>query len=397
MSKRICLTITVVVILLYTPFCVPAQVDIKKVRVSDTIINELNYLLSFVGSENPDAHLFSSKRIENILTFVTAPKENNVLNHAGKLNSSPSAYYQFDIHRDLAHILRLTYNSDIPAVVTAPSTIRMSHWVEIEGQKQKLPKLWELLPVLTSPMVLTGVEHIVIAPEKHSGAYYEYNLDRTLILFKYRGHNVFLSLSKQTGISGVGKRGIVLGPYENWDYIYSGKAGVSKTGLGWVKSYMYDSYSIAFYYETGIKRPLVRFGVFKWVRAGWNGINFVRPSHIYNGIVSFADVFKEILESPELPAPFVLAQYCKELEQLTDEQLRKVVRTQIEAIEQRSLKEGMLSNKKIEDLFANQRYLKSLNRQEMESMVILEYVKQLLGKEQDTKLTYLPASTNFTK
>lgn len=397
MSKRICVTVIAVIILLCTPYCIPAQEDINQERVSDTIINELNYLLSFVGSENPDAHLFSSKHIENVLAFVTIPKENNVLYHAGKLNGSPSAYYQLDIHRDLAHILRLTYNSDIPAVVTAPSTIRMSRWVEIEGQKQKLPKLWELLPVLASPVVLTGVEHIVNSPEKHYGAYYEYDLDRTLILFKYRGRNVFMSLSKQTGISDVGKQGVVLGLHENWDYIYSGKAGVSKAGLGWVTSYMYDSYSIAFYYETGIIRPLVRFGVFKWVRAGWKGINFVRPSHIYNGIVSFSEVFKQILESPELLAPFALVQSCKELEQLTNGQLRKIVKTQIERIEQRSLNEGLLSRKKTEDLFANQRYLKSLNRQEMESMVILEYVKQLLGKEQDTKLTYLPSPSNFTK
>jgi hypothetical protein len=392
MSKSICLTITAMIILLNTFLCDPARGDIKKVRVPNTIINELNYLLSFVGTEKQFPHHFSSKRIESVLDFVAAPKESNILYHAGKLNGSPSSYYQFDIRRDLAYVLRLAYNSDIPAVVTFPSTLRMSHWVEIEGQKQKLPKLWELLPRLKSPVILKGVEHIVNSPEKHSGVYYEYDRDRTLILFKHRGRNVFLSLSRQTGISDVGKQGMILGPHENWDYIYSGNSGFSKAGLGWVRSYIYDSYAIAFYYETGIKRRLVRVGMFKWLRAGWNRINFVRQSHIYNGIVRFADAFKEVLESPDLPAASDLALFCRQIKHVSDEQLRAIAKTLLDAIEQRCLKMGLLSKKRAEKLFANQCYLKSLNRKEMESLVILEYVKQQLRKDQNTKLTRLSVS-----
>ena len=51
----------------------------------------------------------------------------------------------------------------------------------------------------------------------------------------------------------------------------------------------------------------------------------------------------------------------------------------------------------MKELFTNQHYQKILNRKEMESMVILEYVKQLLGKNQNTKLTYLPISSDLFK
>jgi hypothetical protein len=45
----------------------------------------------------------------------------------------------------------------------------------------------------------------------------------------------------------------------------------------------------------------VRCAVFKWLRAGWSGINMVRSKHIYNGLKRFAKPLKEILEYPSLP------------------------------------------------------------------------------------------------
>lgn len=377
--------------------CIPAWGGMKEVKVSVSVRHELSYLLSFVGSEKTVPHEFTSKRIENVLDFIAASKESDVLYHAGDFNGSPSAYYQFDIHRDLANILRLAYNPNIPSVVTSPSSLRMAHWVEFEGRKRQPPKLWELLPGLEKPIILTGVEHMVNSPDEYSGAYYEYDLDRTLILFKYRGRNILISLSRQKGISDVGRQGLVLGPDENWDYIYTGKPGISKTGFSWVRSYMYDSYGIAFYYEIDAGKPPVRFAVFKWVKAGFQKINFVRRSDIHKGVIRFADAFKEVLESSDLLAPSVLGRVRQKIEQLTDAQLQKIVGDYLQSIELRCQKENLMSKKRFKELFTNRHYQKILSRKEMESIVILEYIKQLLGKNQNTKLTYLPISSDLPK
>jgi hypothetical protein len=73
--------------------------------------------------------------------------------------------------------------------------------------------------------------------------------------------------------------------------------------MGWVKSYIYNFFSVGVYVESGTSQNMVRTGAFQWIRAGWSGINFVQKGHFINGMKRFARNFKTILESPKLPAP----------------------------------------------------------------------------------------------
>lgn len=357
--------------------------EMKEVMIPETILEEIHYLLSFVGPEGAEPTQFSVERIKNVLHFMTTPKRDDILYHADRLNGAPSAYYQFDIQRNLASILRLNHNPDIPAVLTAPSTIRMSKWTKIDGKNQPLPRFWEFLSDLESPRILKGVEHIVNSPDTNSGTYYEYDLNKTLILSKYRGRNLFIITSKQDGVSDVGRQGIIVGSDENWDYLYSDKPGLSKSGLKWIHSHMYDSYSVTFYYEIDASRPLVRFASFKWVRAGWGEINFVRRTHIYNGFIRFSNVLREILESPAMPDASSLAQTCKNIKNLPDGKLREIVKAYLDSIENRCLETDLLSENQAQKLFKKQNYLISLNREEMEAVVFLLYLKKLLGKNEN--------------
>ncbi len=218
-----------------------------------------------------------------------------------------------------------------------------------------------------------------------------------MILFKHKGRNVFVSLSQQKGLSGVGKKGLIIGPDENWDYIYSGRPGVTKAGLGWVRSYMYDSYSIAFYYEIDAASPLMRFAVFKWVRAGYKKVNFVRTADIYNGAIRFSRVFKEVLESPDLPDTADLVQACMDIQKLSNEQLREIAGAYLKSVEERSLTEKLLSKRQVNEWLNGQQYLNSLSREEIQALIMVEYLKQLLGKNRHRNLTYLPISSQFTK
>jgi hypothetical protein len=389
--------IQIIAAILMTALYIPAHTHgMVTERVSDTIVGELYYLLSFVGNKKKQQP-FMPEHIKHVLDFVASPAKDDTRYHAGKIKGAPSAYYAIDVRRNLAQVLKLAYHPEIPSVITSPATIRLGRWKKINGSNAPLPKLWELLPKLKNPFLLTGVEYLVNSPDTYSGAYYDYDLDRTLILFKHKGRNVFISLSKQKGLSGVGKKGLIVGPDENWDYIYSGRPGVTKAGLGWVRSYMYDSYSIAFYYELDAASPLMRFAVFKWVRAGYKKVNFVRTADIYNGAIRFSRVFKEVLESSDLPDTADLVQACTDIQKLSNEQLREIAGAYLKSVEDRSLTNRLLSKRQIDEWINGQQYLNSLSREEMQALTMVEYLKQLLGKNRHRNLTYLPISSQPTK
>ena len=389
MRMRKPITIGLLLVFLWLP---PAAAGQTVAKVSDSIRAELHYLLSFVGGQESPRGRFDPEQIQQVLDFVATPKNGRLAYHVGERDGAPSAYHDFSIRKNLQDILHVAYDPDIPAVITSPSSVRLTRWKEVEGKPQPLPRFWQKLPALPAPLIVTGVEHIVNTPDAHSGTYYDYDLQRTMILCKYRGKNVFISMSKQPVHSAVGKKGLVIGPDRNWEYLYSGQTGVGMSGLGWIRSYMYDSNAVIIYYEVDPVEPLTRFAVFKWVRAGWKNINFVRRSHIHDGLLRFSRDFKEILESPYLPEPAQLARDCREIRALSDEQLRTIVREHLASIEQICRKEKLLPEATIDKIFRNRQYLDRLTRTQMESLVALVYLKQLLGRGEHRQLSSLPVS-----
>ena len=366
-------------------------------KVVASLREKLSYLLSFVGNDATDGETFKVDEVSALLRFVAGTKDPHVLYHAGTFNGAVSAYHEFDIHRSLSQVLQLTYNPDIPTVVTMPASIRLSHWTDIDTPEHSLPKLWEVLPVLEAPQFITGIEHIVNSPDQHSGAYFEYDLFRTLILMKHEGRPVLISLSRQKGVSDVGKKGLIIGADDNWDYLYTGQAGVSYAGLGWVKSYMYDSYSVSFYVETDAAPPTVRFGVFKWLRAGWAGINFARSSHIYRGLERFAKSFKTVLENPHLGDATAVSRDFANIKSLSNEEQRKIIESYLTEIEKMCRLERRFSDEQLNDMFRDQQYLNGLKNKERQSLIALAHLKKLLGKAPNHELTYLQSKPDVAK
>ena len=366
-------------------------------EVDASLREELAYLLSFVGSDAADAKTFQVDKISALMRFVASAKDPHMLYHAGTFKGAVSAYHEFDIHRSLSQILHLTYNPDIPTVVTMPASIRLSYWTDVDTPEHALPKLWESLPILKAPQFTTGVEHIVNSPDQHSGAYFEYDLYRTLILMKHENRPVFISLSRQKGVSDVGKKGVIIGADDNWDYLYTGQAGVSYAGLGWVKSYMYDSYSVSFYVESDAALPTVRFGVFKWLRAGWAGINLARPPHIFRGLERFAKSFKKVLENPSFNDITAVSRDFASIKRLSNEDQRKIIVGYLAVIEKKCRLEKMFSDDQLNFLFKDKQYLNGLKKDERQSLISLAHVKNLLGKAPNPELTYLRSKTDVTK
>jgi hypothetical protein len=347
-------------------------------NVPEALVPALEHLLSYAGAagpRDPDAH-----RIGQIIDFVNSAKNPETTFSMGKRNGASSNYYEFSIDRSLKDILNLVYNPDIPPHIITPASIRRSEWIHIDGGKQQLPRLSGYLKGYAKPVLIKGVEFIENTPDTFSGAYYAYEMDRVLILTRHQGRMALISISNQRDKSNVGKKGLVLGSDDNWDYLYTGEKGCTKPGLGWVESYMYDSASIVVYYDVGGPTPQVRCGMFKWLRAGWAGINMVKPHHIRDGVKRFAKPFKDIIESPLLADTGRISTAIKQINNLSEEELRQKVQNYFLYLKSLYRDQSRLARRWFDQLAGNDGHLAKMKPKEMKAFLEKAYIKHLLGK-----------------
>ena len=357
--------------------CAVAGEKMTETEIPQTLSSGIEYLLSF--ADPGSGTRFTPESIGDVIALAVSDKPGDRLYHTGKQFGTPSAYYEFDVQKSLAEILQLLYNRRIPAFALMPSSIRYCYWSAVEGRSDPvLPDLWTLLPAAVEPIVFRGVQHVENTPDLFSGAYFAYDLDSALILYRWNGRTVFISITRQKDISQIGRKGLILGADENWDYIYSDQAGLTRAGLGWVQSYMYDSYSISVYCEAGTAAPRVHCAVLKGVRAGWADLNMVKTRHVYKGLQRYGNAVKKILESPALPAAGKLARDFDGLNRLSPAELRQRAGTCLGRLADRYRNEKQLYR----DCFARivrSEAINRMTRQELYAIVALEYMKQMLG------------------
>jgi hypothetical protein len=180
-------------------------------------------------------------------------------------------------------------------------------------------------------LLVRGTEREIITPDANTGGYYSYTQDRAVAVFQGPTGPVLVSVGCQTKPSDIGRKGYVVGEDADWNYLYSEETGLTKTGLGWVDSYMYNAHSIIVFVADS-SSGTIRAGSFKWLNAGWAKVNMVKQSHIINGIKRFTADFKAVLESSRLPETQELAAIYEELKSGSTETLRQMVAPYLEAI-----------------------------------------------------------------
>jgi hypothetical protein len=323
---------------------------------------------------DPQAEL-DAQAVAALVDYVLGPKSDKEAD-LPKLQEAPGAYYEFDTRVNFSSFLQYSYSHQIPSALTSPASIRYSLWTGLQGEAQKMPGSWKLVPPAGKPVIIRGLQREAITPDLTTGAYYEYDLKRALILLNHKGRQVLITISKQIDKSDVGKKGVILGNDDDWNYYYSGLPGSTKTGLGWVKSYIYDFFSVGVYVESGASPSMVRSGGFQWIRAGWSGINFVQTSHIIKGMKRYAKNSKTILESPNLPAPNQIVSTYQRLSALPKNDLIE----RYTALQQARQSLAVLSGKiKTNEIKKQDSYANILKEQIIEELM-LEYFKITLGK-----------------
>lgn len=333
---------------------------------------ELEYLFSLTHSEDD----FQPDQVAGLVDFVRTV----TVESGGKLatrNGISGAFFSFSVDGDLGHILDYSYNPDIPAYATMPSSLSEHKWLtpQTGDQLQSLPRTDEATNTI---YLLRGKDSEVITPDTNTGGYYGYNQDRLVVMMPGPTGPILLSVSIQAGVSDVGKKGCLAGDDMDWNYLYSGRTGLNKAGLGWVSSYMYNAHS-AIIYVADAEKNIVHIGSFKWLDAGWAKMNFVKSSHILNGIKRFASDFKSVLEAPGLPEPQTLAGKYNTLLQSDEEELRKEVAVYLQTLVDAN--SAGVQAKPFKKLLSSGKYLKKMSREEMVKILILEYIKESIGKE----------------
>ncbi len=341
-------------------------------NIPESVYPELEYLFSLALSEDE----FQPEKATGLIDFVgtvTAGSSSKLTSREG----ASGAFHSFSLTGDLSHILDYSYNPGIPVYVTMPSSLSKQKWLtpQTDGELENLLRFFDSTEGVRT---LRGKDSEQITPDTNTGGYYNYIQDRFIAMLHGKTGPVLISSSVQSDISDVGKKGCVVGDDGDWNYLYSGETGLNKAGLGWVSSYMYKAHSVIVY-VADTENSVVHIGSFKWLDAGWAKMNLVKSSHILNGIKRFASDFKTVLEAPGLPGPEVVAGKYTLLQQSDERELRKSVSVYLQALVDAD-SSGVRSNP-FKKLLSSGKYLEKMSRDEMVKVLMLEYVKERIGKE----------------
>lgn len=364
-------------VLLWTAGCGIAAAGTSQ-PLPDAALTTLHYLLDL--AEAGDGTAMDVQRLTPLLAFLESSKTQGALFHGDDSFGAPSAFHQFTVHGGLQRIIDYTLDADIPSIFFWPSSLRTANWTRVDGGEAQFQRLKAASDNLQAPMAISGAEHLSITPDQHTGAYYSYDVDKTIILAPYDGGRLMISIYRQQKPSVVGKKGWVLGTDDDWSYLYTQDKGLNVKGLKWARTYMYDSFGASVYWEKHLGDPEVTCGVVSWVNAGWGGINLVKPHHIKSGLARVAHAFCGVLENPRLPAPERLAATFAKSRDLPTPTLRAYALDYFNALERR-IEASEALRKKLGKAFDPHTLLDQMNHDELYAALALDYLKKLLGRD----------------
>jgi len=340
--------------------------------ISDQVYTGVDHVISLSKSKAD----LKPELLSDLINFVsTTPPDSSV--PLKERRESKGAFYKFSIKGDLVHIIDYVYTPDIPSYITMPSSLHHQEWVTPETIIE-LKNLPEKLEARDLTYVFRGRDRETITPDINTGAYYKYDQDRLVASLPGPTGPVLVSVSSQTDISEVGKKGCVAGSDKSWNYLYSDRVGLSKAGLGWVNSYMYYAESMIIYVFDSSK-GVTHVGLFKWLDAGWAKLNMVNSNHILNGIKRFASDFKRILEAPGLPGPTILAEKYRQLQRSSKQNLQETISPYLQNLVNSGTSDECSGP--FNSLLSSGEYLQEMSHAEMVKILMLEYLKESIPEQ----------------
>jgi hypothetical protein len=275
--------------------------------------------------------------------------------------------------------LRYAFHPKIPKFLIFPNLLRLSGWHPNSDILKRSGLLADEIENLKQPLILNGREYEVTTPDPSVNTYFRYEVDRLLILSKYKEGTIFISVSKTKGPSDVGKKAVIIDD-DNWNYFYSGIEGVNKRLISWAKAYLYHRASVFVYYQPQDTVARTKVLLFNWVKAGWKGINVVKYDHIYNGCLRYADRLKQLMETTYLPDANRLVQTLKLIRIMDTATIDQKIQQYALNFERIAKNHQGMSVAAFSQIIANGGYSKLLNEEERIGILQLEFFKSQIGK-----------------
>ncbi|BCS88625.1 hypothetical protein [Pseudodesulfovibrio sediminis] len=352
------------------------NLSVKPDPLAPTVEKSIDHLYAVLQKKGP---AFDMAQIQDMLDFVMdTPGDPKDIEPAKRFGGKGICLRR-QVSTDLERILRFFYNPEIPNFLLCPAVLAQSGWREGSEFLARDKGMWEELDNLATPIIVRGKEYEMTAPDSFAEAYYLYDLNRLMILCTYRDKRILISVTEQADKSDVGRKGAILNDQE-WDYFYSGIPGLNKGMIGWMDTFTYASGSVQVYVEDLTGAPTTTVFLFKWLKAGWAGLNVVKRSHIYDGTLRYARSFAKVMESTNL-TPDMVATAMKEVAQLTEADMEKLMKEYSVNFEARFKSNPKLETNDYAEIIENGDYLNVLDNKSRRSLLALEKLKSLLGME----------------
>jgi len=336
----------------------------------------LDYLFDVLADRTAP---FDAARIQPMLDFVVGMQNDPKDIKPAKRFGGHGICLRKEVSTDLDRILRYFYNPDIPNFLLCPAVLRLSGWHSGSDFLTRETGIWEELPNLTEPILIRGREFEVNTPDSFAEAYYRYDLDRLIVLLKHNGKNVAISISKQDDKSDVGRKGAILNDNE-WEYFYSGIEGLNKGMISWMDTFMYKSASVQVFVEHDAVAPRSSVFLFKWLNAGWAGMNVVKRSHIYEGSLRYARSFSKILESATL-TPESVADGLRSVVAMPASEIDPLIEEYAKNFEIRFKDDPKLKKREYAKVIAGGGYAEVLDADARKSVLALQKLKSMIGMD----------------
>lgn len=367
----------------------------------DTAVEkDLTYLLDLVRGNDES---FAPGHIRALIDYCRKGQTHTEKDVPAARFGGPGTVVRGRIRAPVDRIAQYLYNPRLPSYLMMPMMLRLSGWHPGSDLLSQDAALWNTKRPAESPLLLRGREFEVTTPDTRSGGYYRYDLDRLLLSLNVDGLPVFISVSRAVEPSDVGKRAFIIDD-ENWAYFYSNETGLSLNWAQWMDTYIYDTASVMIFHASEKDRGYTDVTLFKWLNAGWLGMNVVRAEHIRQGSRRSVTHLTQILESEDLPDPETLASRYARVRSLSDTDLDRLVSHYARHIEKAAMKHDELSGEEYEVVLQNGGYARLLKRPERIGAVMVEYLKQSLGKKSfiqpdlfDTLLAETPSASRLAR
>lgn len=321
-----------------------------------------------------------------LLTVLTWARANEQLSGLSlkKRPQGSGVFYHSSLNVPLQRFARYNFNPKIPQEMLCPSSLRHGSWLPGSALLSRPSAVQDLLqsPSKAAPFpVIRGIEQEETAPDASSGSYYRYALHRAISVLSFQDCAAIVSLSRQQKKSDVGRKSLILGDDSNWNYLYSKENGTTMSLAGWADTHIYDSASITILCERSPGAAVTEFYCFKFLNAGWAGMNMVKPRHILKGLQRYAGTLNTLLTSPRLPRAEAMEEENRALHALDVPGLQTRLQPLTAYLNSlQDSKNSQLRSSPFKELLVGDNYVRQLSPEDMRSEYLKLYLKQQLGK-----------------